>query len=43
MRETHLERAAQLATQAPYPNPAAIESAQVLQLLRNAFAGRRPA
>jgi len=43
MREADLERAAQLATQAPYPNPAAIEYAQVLQLLRNAFAGRRPA
>jgi alcohol dehydrogenase class IV len=43
MREGDLERAAQLATQAPYPNPAAIEYAQVLQLLRSAFAGRRPA
>ena len=43
MREGDLERAAQLATQAPYPNPAAIEYAQLLQLLRNAFAGRRPA
>jgi len=43
MQEADLERAAQLATQAPYPNPAAIEYAQVLQLLRNAFAGRRPA
>ena len=43
MPEADLERAAQLATQAPYPNPAAIEYAQVLQLLRNAFAGRRPA
>jgi len=42
MPEADLERAAQLATQAPYPNPAAIEYAQVLQLLRNAFAGRRP-
>ena len=43
MKEADLERAAQLATQAPYPNPAAVEYAQVLQLLRNAFAGRRPA
>jgi alcohol dehydrogenase class IV len=42
MKEADLERAAQLATQAPYPNPAAVEYAQVLQLLRNAFAGRRP-
>ena len=43
MREGDLERAAQLATQAPYPNPAAIEYADVLVLLQNAFAGRRPA
>ncbi len=43
MKEGDLERAAQLATQAPYPNPAAIEYAQVLELLNNAFAGRRPA
>jgi len=43
MKQADLERAAQLATQAPYPNPAAVEYAQVLQLLRNAFAGRRPA
>jgi len=42
MKQADLERAAQLATQAPYPNPAAVEYAQVLQLLRNAFAGRRP-
>ncbi len=42
MKEGDLERAAQLATQAPYPNPAAIEYAQVLELLNNAFAGRRP-
>ncbi len=42
MKEGDLERAAQLATQAPYPNPAAIEYAQVLELLKNAFAGRRP-
>jgi len=43
MKQADLERAAQLVTQAPYPNPAAVEYAQVLQLLRNAFAGRRPA
>ena len=42
MKQADLERAAQLVTQAPYPNPAAVEYAQVLQLLRNAFAGRRP-
>ena len=43
MQAADLERAAQLATQAPYSNPAPIEYAQVLQLLQNAFAGRRPA
>ncbi len=43
MQAIDLERAAQLATQAPYPNPAVIEYAQVLELLKNAFAGRRPA
>jgi alcohol dehydrogenase class IV len=43
MREADLERAARIATEAPYPNPAAIEYADVLELLKNAFAGRRPA
>ncbi len=43
MREADLERAAKIATEAPYPNPAAIDYAQVLELLKNAFAGRRPA
>ncbi len=43
MREADLERAAKIATEAPYPNPAAIAYAQVLELLKNAFAGRRPA
>ncbi len=42
MQAIDLERAAQLATQAPYPNPAAVEYAGVLALLKNAFAGRRP-
>ena len=41
MKEADLERAAQLATQAPYPNPAAIEYAQVLELLQQRL--RRPA
>jgi alcohol dehydrogenase class IV len=43
MQEADLERAAKIATEAPYPNPAAIEYADVLELLKNAFAGRRPA
>jgi len=42
MQEADLERAAGLATQAPYPNPAPIELAGVLALLQNAYAGRRP-
>ena len=43
MQEADLERAARIALEAPYPNPAAIEYADVLELLQNAFAGRRPA
>lgn len=38
-----LERAADLATQNPYANPRPVEYAGVLELLRNAYAGRRPA
>ncbi|MDH4095519.1 MAG: maleylacetate reductase [Betaproteobacteria bacterium] len=38
-----LERAAELATQLPYPNPAPIEQAAVRALLQAAYAGRRPA
>ena len=42
MRQSDLERAAQLATQAPYPNPAPVKYEGLLALLRNAFEGRRP-
>ena len=38
-----LERAAELATQNPYANPRPVEYAGVLQLLRNAWTGNRPA
>jgi maleylacetate reductase len=38
-----LERAAELATQNPYANPRPVEYASVLELLRNAYSGRRPA
>jgi maleylacetate reductase len=38
-----LERAAELAVQNPYANPRPVEYAGVLELLRNAFEGRRPA
>jgi alcohol dehydrogenase class IV len=43
MRASDLERAAELATQAPYPNPAPIERGAVRALLEAAFTGRRPA
>ena len=42
MKEADLERAARIATQAPYPNPRKVEYAPVLELLRNAYEGRRP-
>jgi alcohol dehydrogenase class IV len=42
MREADLERAARIATEAPYPNPRRVEYAAVLELLRNAYQGRRP-
>ena len=43
MKEADLERAARIATEAPYPNPRKVEYAPVLELLRDAYAGRRPA
>ena len=42
MKESELERAARIATDAPYPNPRKVEYAPVLELLRNAYGGRRP-
>lgn len=42
MKEADLERAARIATEAPYPNPRKVEYAPVLELLRNAYSGRRP-
>jgi maleylacetate reductase len=42
MKEPDLERAARIATQAPYPNPRKVEYAPVLELLQNAYEGRRP-
>jgi alcohol dehydrogenase class IV len=42
MKATDLDRAADLATQSPYPNPAPIERAALRQLLEAAYAGRRP-
>jgi maleylacetate reductase len=43
MKEADLERAARIATEAPYPNPRKVEYAPVLELLREAYQGRRPA
>lgn len=42
MKEADLERAARIAADAPYPNPRKVEYAPVLELLRNAYEGRRP-
>ena len=42
LKEADLERAARIATEAPYPNPRKVEYAPVLELLRNAYEGRRP-
>jgi alcohol dehydrogenase class IV len=42
MKEADLERAARIATGAPYPNPRKVEYAPVLGLLRDAYEGRRP-
>ena len=42
MKEADLERAARIATEAPYPNPRKVVYAPVLELLRNAYEGRRP-
>jgi alcohol dehydrogenase class IV len=43
MPESGLERAAELATQNPYANPRPVDYAGVLDLLRQAYAGARPA
>jgi maleylacetate reductase len=42
MKEQDLERAARIATDAPYPNPRKVEYAPVLELLRRAYGGVRP-
>jgi len=42
MREEDLDRAADLAVQSPYPNPAAVTREGVRRLLDDAFYGRRP-
>lgn len=42
MRASDLDRAADLAVAAPYPNPRAVERGAIRQLLDDAFYGRRP-
>jgi len=42
LKESDLERAARIATEAPYPNPVPVAFEPVLALLRDAFEGRRP-
>jgi len=42
MKEADIERAARIATEAPYPNPRKVEYGPVLGLLRDAYEGRRP-
>lgn len=41
-KEEDLEKAADLAVKAPYPNPAPLERDGLLRLLRNAYEGTRP-
>jgi maleylacetate reductase len=43
LRESDLDRAADLAVQSPYPNPTPITRERIRALLEDAFNGRRPA
>ena len=42
MKEADIERAARIATDAPYPNPRKLEYEPLVALLRSAYAGRPP-
>ena len=42
MKSEDLERAAKIAVQTPYPNPRKVEYQPVLELLQNAYEGRKP-
>ncbi|KAK0444828.1 iron-containing alcohol dehydrogenase [Armillaria borealis] len=42
MKEEDLEKAADIASKSPYPNPAPLEKEKIMQLLKNAYAGVRP-
>jgi len=41
-KEEDIPKAAEIASKAPYPNPVALEHDKILELLRNAWAGKRP-
>jgi maleylacetate reductase len=41
-KEADLERAANIASEKPYPNPVPLERSKILALLRNAYEGNRP-
>jgi len=43
MKEADLQRAARIAVHAPYPNPRPVEYQGVLELLHNAYEGKKPA
>ena len=42
MKQSDPERAGIISAEAPYPNPRKVEYAPVLELLKNAYEGRRP-
>jgi len=42
LEESALDKAADMAVAAPYPNPRPLERAALRQLLQNAYDGRRP-
>lgn len=41
-KEEDVEKAADIAARAPYPNPAPLERERLVVLLRNAWEGKRP-
>lgn len=41
-KEEDVEKAADIAAKAPYPNPAPLERERLVVLLRNAWEGKRP-
>jgi len=41
-KEEDIEKAADIASKSPYPNPAPLEKEKLLLLLRDAYEGKRP-